>query len=204
MPTFPSEAWPSDATVEALDGTTDQETGLPFIAKGTGPTSVPSYEVQFNRRQARQNAILSGWRQGMVVDEGGLNIGVYSVEFTLGGARKSFAGATGVAIPDNTSKVVYLDGTATLQTAATWPSDLTTFHCWPSASRVRRSCGLPKCSSTMTPVSENSLLVYVDHPWWASAAADRVARIRPNARERVLQKKRMGNPLNLDVRQPID
>jgi hypothetical protein len=127
MTTYPSEAWPADTAVEALDGTTDAGTGLPYIAKGTGPTSVPSYEVQYNRRQERLSKILAGWRQGMVVDEGGLKIGVYPIDFTLGGARRSFAGASGVSVPDEASKVVYLDSVVTLQIADAWPADLTAF-----------------------------------------------------------------------------
>jgi len=48
---YPNEVWPAETTVLQVDGTTDIRTGLPFIAKGTGPTSSPSYEVQYNRRQ---------------------------------------------------------------------------------------------------------------------------------------------------------
>ncbi len=125
--TYPNEIWPPDAEVEALDGTTDEQTGLPYLAKGTGPTSVPSYEVQYNRRQQRQSRILRTWRQGMVVDEGDLNIGVYPIDFMIGGVSKSFLGASGVSIPDDSTKVVYLDDTATLQTATYWPNDVTTF-----------------------------------------------------------------------------
>jgi hypothetical protein len=127
MSTYPTEAWPTVGDIEALDGTSDLNTGLPYIPKGTGPTSSPSYEVQYNRRQHRLNRILAGWRQGMVVDEGGLAIGVYPMLFTIGGVRKSFSGATGVAISDNSTKVVYLDTSAALQTAAAWPGDPTTY-----------------------------------------------------------------------------
>ena len=127
MATYPNEIWPADSVIEALDGTIDAATGLPFIAKGTGPTSSPTYEVQYNRRQMRQNRILAAWRQGMVVDEGNLKIGVYPIFFTIGGVRKSFSGATGVAVPDNATRVVYLDASAVLQVAASWPSDLSTF-----------------------------------------------------------------------------
>ncbi len=127
MSTFPNESWPVETAVETLDGTTELLTGLPYIAKGTGPTSVPSYEVQYNRREQRLNSILAGWRQGMVVDEGSLKIGVYPIEFTQGGVRKSFSGVTGVSIPDDSIKVVYLDSAATLQTANSWPADITSF-----------------------------------------------------------------------------
>jgi len=127
MPTFPNEIWPAEAAVEALDGTTDPLTGLPYIAKGTGPTSVPSLEVQYNRRERRLNAILAGWRQGMVVDEGGLEIGVYPIQYTLGGQRRAFDGASGVAVPQNATKVVYLDNLGLLILADTWPADLTEY-----------------------------------------------------------------------------
>lgn len=127
MPTYPNEAWPADSAVLEMDGTIDVATGLPFIAKGTGPTSSPSYEIQYNRRQLRQNKILAGFRQGMVVDEGGLRIGVYPMEYTLGGQRKSFPGATGVVVPDNSQRVAYLDIAGGLQVAAQWPADPTSY-----------------------------------------------------------------------------
>ena len=127
MATYPNEIWPADASIEALDGTIDVATGLPYVAKGTGPTSVPSYEVQYNRRLARQNAILTAWRQGMVVDEGGLTIGVYPLAYTLGGARRTFLGATGVSVPDDSVRVVYLDAAALLVLAEVWPADITSY-----------------------------------------------------------------------------
>jgi hypothetical protein len=127
MPTYPNEIWPADAAVEALDGTTDPLTGLPYIAKGTGPTSVPTLEVQYNRREQRCNAILAGWRQGMVTDEGGFKIGVYPIQYTLGGQRKTFDGATGVTLAQDAAKVVYLNAAGALIVADVWPSDLTSF-----------------------------------------------------------------------------
>jgi len=127
MATYPNEVWPADTVIEALDDTIDEKTGLPYIAKGTGPTSSPSYEVQYNRREQRLNAILAAWRQGMVVDEGSLDIGVYPIIFTRGGQRCSFSGATGVSIPDDTAKVVYLDSSNVLQVNDDWPGDLTTY-----------------------------------------------------------------------------
>jgi len=127
MATYPNEAWPADSTVLEIDGSLDVTTGLPFIAKGTGPTSSPSYEVQYNRRQMRQNRILAGWRQGMVVDEGGLKIGAYPMDYTFRGERKNFPGATGLAVPDNAQRVAYLDDTAALRLAAAWPADPTSY-----------------------------------------------------------------------------
>lgn len=127
MATYPNEIWPPDSAIEALDGTIDAATGLPYVAKGTGPTSSPSYEVQYNRRQLRQNGILAPWRQGMVVDEGGLRIGVYPVGFTLGGVHRSYDGASGITVPDEVTRVVYLDGAGALQVAEAWPDDPGTY-----------------------------------------------------------------------------
>jgi hypothetical protein len=124
---FPNEVWPSDAEVDVLDGTVDLHTGLPYIAKGTSPTSSPSYAIQYNRLQQRLKHILAPLRQGMVVREGGLNIGVYPIYFTQSGYHKLFEGATGVAVPDNADMVVYIDGNANLQIANTWPEDVTSY-----------------------------------------------------------------------------
>ncbi len=124
---FPNEAFPPDVTVQALDATIDVATGLPYVAKGVGPTSTPSYEVQYNRRQQRQNGVLAALRQGMVVDEGALAIGVYPLTYTLGSAVQSFAGATAQAVPDDSVRKVYLDGANALQIQAAFPTDATTY-----------------------------------------------------------------------------
>ena len=127
MPTYPNEIWPADAVVESLDGTIDAATGLPYIAKGTGPTSLPSLQVQYNRREQRCNAVLAGWRQGMVIDEGSFHVGVYPIRYALGGQYKSFDGATGVAVPADASKMIYLNSANALVVADAWPADLATF-----------------------------------------------------------------------------
>jgi len=127
MTTYPAEAYPSNATIEALDGTTDEATGLEFVAKGVGPNSTPSYEVQYNRRLHRQNAILAAIRQGMVVDEGSLKIGVYPIHYTLAGVRRSFAGATSQAVADDSTKKVYIDSANTLQIQDSFPAALSSY-----------------------------------------------------------------------------
>lgn len=125
--TFPNEAFPSDGAVLALDGTLDTATGLPYVAKGVGPNSTPTYEIQYNRRLWRQNGVLAAVRQGMVVDEGSLAIGVYPLGYTLGGVRKSFLGATAQSVPDDATRKVYIDSSNVLQIQTSFPTDLTTF-----------------------------------------------------------------------------
>jgi hypothetical protein len=124
---YPNEAWPGDSAAEALDGTTDAGTGLPYIARGTSPASVPSYQVQYQRRERRQNQILAPWRQGQVVDEGGLKLGVYPIDYTLGGVRRHFAGATNQPVADYASKCIYVDASNTLRIQDAFPSDIRTF-----------------------------------------------------------------------------
>ncbi|MFH1419452.1 MAG: hypothetical protein ABII12_14345 [Planctomycetota bacterium] len=124
---FPNQTYSSDAAVAALDGTTDQATGLPYIAKGVGPASEPSYEVQYNRRQERENQRLALIAEGLVVDEGALRIGVYPFNYTLGGVHKRFAGATNQVVPDDSVYCVYVDDTNVLQIATSFPTDISTF-----------------------------------------------------------------------------
>lgn len=122
MPTYPNEQFPVDATILALNGQVDSETGLPYLARGINANSQPSYEIQYNRRQFRQNGILGALRQGMVVDEGSLNIGVYPIDYTLASTRKTFDGATGIAVTDDTTSRVYIDSSNVLQVAASYPA----------------------------------------------------------------------------------
>lgn len=127
MPTYPSEQYPPDATILALDGQVDAATGLSYIARGTNANSAPSYEIQYNRRLQRLNSFLAALRQGSVVDEGSLKIGVFPISYTLGSTRKSFDGATGVSVPDDATRKVYLDSSNALQIAASFPTNLSTF-----------------------------------------------------------------------------
>lgn len=131
---YPAPVWPSSATIDALDGTTDPQTGLPYIAKSVGPSSVPPLAEQYNRRVHRLNSILSVIMGGLVVDESGLNIGVYPGNYELGGIQKRFAGATAQAVTNNTTRYVYVDSSNTLQIAASYPADITTY--WPLATVV--------------------------------------------------------------------
>ncbi len=127
MPTYPTEAFPAESTTLALNGQTDDATGLPYLTRGINANSQPSYEVQYNRRQQRQNEILAALRQGMVVDEGSLNIGVYPIAYTLASTRKTFDGATRVAVADDTTHKVYIDSSNVLQVAASYPGSVSTY-----------------------------------------------------------------------------
>jgi hypothetical protein len=127
MAVYPNEQWPSDLDVRQLDGSTDAATGLPYVPKGVSPTSEPTYEVQYNRREQRLLQEIAPINQGRLVDEGDLNVGVYPIDFTIGGERKSFGGASGHAVTDDATTYVWLDSTPSLQTGAAYPADVSTY-----------------------------------------------------------------------------
>ncbi len=124
---YPNETYPSDASIAMLDGTTDETTGLAYIPKGVGPASTPSYEIQYNRRQQRENRRLAIAAEGLVVDEGLLKVGVYPFNYMLGGERKRFEGATNQLVPDDATRYIYVDASNTLQVSAAYPDDVSTF-----------------------------------------------------------------------------
>ena len=67
----PNISWPADAAAQALDGTTDVDTTLPFMLKGTDGASTPTHNVQRLRRlqrlpgngtaPRRRHAIIAGY-----------------------------------------------------------------------------------------------------------------------------------------------
>jgi high-affinity nickel permease len=127
MAIFPIEREPDEAVILELNGRVDAATGLEYIPRGVNAHSSPSYEVRYNRRLLRQNGILAALRQGTVVEEGPLTIGVYPIRYTLGSARKSFDGAGGLTVPDDATRKVYLDSNNVLQVAAAFSGGVSTY-----------------------------------------------------------------------------
>jgi hypothetical protein len=121
---YPNPVWPVDAEILALNGTTDPATGLAYVDRLVGPSTVPSVEVQLNRTRQRAREILALVNGGRVVDEGGLDIGVYAVAFCADGDIAVFNGATGETLADDATTCVWLDLTPELQTGAAFPADL--------------------------------------------------------------------------------
>ncbi len=125
--TYPTELYPADADILTLNGQTDPETGLAFIAAGVSPASSPSLQVQFDRRLDRQNEVLAPANQGRVVETGTLLFGVFPLWYCLEGYYKEYDGATSQSVSDDATTYVWIDASNVLQTGSDWPADTSLF-----------------------------------------------------------------------------
>ena len=126
-----AEAWPATATTDALNGTSDAATGLDYIPNGTSPADTPTLMQRINRLLNRLYLIVRPAAQGRIgqSDAGALKIIVYGIDYTLGGAHKSFATADSNTVADATTNYVYLNSSNALVINNTgFPADITTFY----------------------------------------------------------------------------
>jgi hypothetical protein len=142
----PTEVWPSSAEVDALNDTIDAATGLPYIAKGTSPSSTPDIAEQIHRRFQRQNAILDLANKLRVVKISSTKVGGFAGDFRIGTANYSYPGETDctnyntLATVDGTYYLYattssHSGGTGKLIAGTAWPADKATF--FPCATIVR-------------------------------------------------------------------
>jgi len=134
---YPTEVWPDETTVLGLNNTTNDWTGLPYIAAGTNAQSTPTLREQYDRRLYRQNLILAAANAGRVVEVGDTTAGAFPCDFRLQGTDYHYPGETAIAITaSDDTYYVYLDtdsdegadGEVEVVTDATgWPADLSTF-----------------------------------------------------------------------------
>jgi len=130
MDTFPNISWPSDASVQALNGTMDSKTGMNYISNGTSPSSSPSLAVQVDRLQQRLNQILETSNQLRFVSENsGLLFGIYPGDYRFSdGTFKHFNGATAQTLNNNDTNSIYINSSNVLVISITgFPADITTF-----------------------------------------------------------------------------
>lgn len=133
----PTEIYPSDATLDALEGTTDTATGLEYIPKGTGPASTPSL---IHRLTRWFNRVASQWGSSSelrVVKVTTTSIGVRPGYFRLADVDYYYPGETSIAVSTSADTYyVYADadsddggsGTVNVVTDATgWPADPSTY-----------------------------------------------------------------------------
>lgn len=135
--TYPTEVWPGSTEIAALNGTTDDETGLVYIEKGTGQLSTPPLIQQIDRLWHRLARIVMQSAELRMVKTDDLKVGCFPGEFRLQGTDYHYAGQTnvtgadGVAFSDgDDTYYLWLDSTNALRMATDatgWPSDVATF-----------------------------------------------------------------------------
>ena len=135
--TYPTEVWPADATIEGLNGDTDDAIGLTYILAGTSPQSTTPLRVQYWRREHRQNQLLAPSAELRLVKTAALAVGCYPGTFAIRGTSYNYAGQTAQTGADGVlfsngddTYYLWLDATNALRMATDgtgWPSDKSTF-----------------------------------------------------------------------------
>ena len=122
--TTPSEVYPPDATINALAGTTETDTGFAYLTIAEAPYYTTELKEQYRNQQLL--AAVAGLR---VADEGGVTFGVYPGKFFDGLSLRSYGGATGESLTDSATNYVYLTAAATLTVNTTgFPEQASTPH----------------------------------------------------------------------------
>lgn len=93
----------TDGAAEALGGTRDGATQARYVDRGS-----TSY-ADINRMIARIIDHLAHAAAGRVVDEGGLYVGAFPLEYAIAGTAYQFLGETGFLLTDDATNYVWLD-----------------------------------------------------------------------------------------------
>ena len=105
-----SEVYPTDN--ELLNLVSDAETGVEFIPTGTAP-----YYLHFRKLLHRLLLATKRANDLRVYDEGGLDVGVKSGKFWIGGSLVNYNGSSGSTLADDKGAIyVYLDVSGSLVT----------------------------------------------------------------------------------------
>jgi len=124
--TTPNEWWQADSVYDELAGTTD-ETGVPYPPGTASPLTSPSKGVWIRRLIQRLIAAIGPANEGRVCQEASLTVGVYPIQYRLGGTVKTFAGNSGTVLTDDATNYLYLNASNTLTVSTTgFPADATT------------------------------------------------------------------------------
>jgi len=110
------------AEADALSGVVDAATGIRHLLKNANDATTPTHYTRVMQQLAQLMATL-GRIGGMVIDLGGLNVGVFACEYRIGATEKSFAGTATQALTASAVNYLYLDADQTLKISTTaWPA----------------------------------------------------------------------------------
>jgi hypothetical protein len=85
---------------------------MPYIPHDTGPDDSPPIKTLLTQLQQMLNLVVKGPMSGQVIDVGGINIGVFGLLYQISATVKTYAGQASVALTDDATNYVYLDGTS--------------------------------------------------------------------------------------------
>lgn len=126
MPTYPTRPYPSSLPG---NGTTDQQTGLHYITTNLSKLTTPTLETANDRNTQRMAENTRVATEGLVVRDGTLKVGVYPINYTLGGVHKSYAGSAENVLLNATTYSIYLNSSNVLVLGTGgFPADVTTFY----------------------------------------------------------------------------
>jgi hypothetical protein len=108
---YPTRATISNADAEALSGTTHATTTIPFLAENTaGKDAIRD----LMREAQRLRESLAGSIGGLVIDKGGLNIGVFPMEYKIAGTSYTYLGVNSTAVTASQTNYIWVDSSETL------------------------------------------------------------------------------------------
>ena len=159
-PTLPEM---SDAEADALSDVVHAGTGIRHVAKQTTDASSPKLFTRLKMVEKFYGDLLARFGAACV-SVGGLNIGVFALEYKVGATDKTFAGVASQALSASTVSYLYLDTDQTLKVAT---------GAWPGGD-VFRVAKVTTSGSAVTAIVDarlHNFLIGIVNAWYSVPAA---------------------------------
>lgn len=152
----------SDPTAVALSDVVDPKTGIRHIQRGANSASSPPLFTRHTQLHEYVFELLSRFGGGCV-HLGGLNVGVYAVEYKIGATDKSFAGVATQALTPSATNYLYLDNDQTLKISTS---------AWPGGDHFRIAKVTTNGSTVTSLVEERmrNFMIGIVNAWYSVAA----------------------------------
>jgi hypothetical protein len=153
----------SDAEADALSDVVHAGTGTRHVAKLTTDASSPKLFTRLKMVEKFYGDLLARFGAACV-SVGGLNIGVFALEYKIGATDKTFAGVASQALSASTVSYLYLDTDQTLKVAT---------GAWPGGD-VFRVAKVTTSGSAVTAIVDarlHNFLIGIVNAWYSVPAA---------------------------------
>lgn len=121
---IPTMSTLANAQAEALSSTIDALTGIKHLTVGADAQSDPTHLANVFNQIRNLFRLVGPVAAGLVVSlESGLNVGVFPIDYEIGGVSKSYAGVASVSVTASSTNYIYVDTDETLkQSTSSWPA----------------------------------------------------------------------------------